>query len=119
MGVRGNADYSASKAGLHGLVLSLAPDVATVYPGARVNVIAPGPVHTPQFDKECAEDARARWIESEATVALKKPVDMEALARTCLFLGSDRYSGSTTGQIISVNGGKSGKLFYFPDGTPC
>lgn len=119
MGVRSNADYSSSKAGLHGLVASLAPDVVEIHPFARVNAVAPGPVDTPQFRKECAEDPKVGYIEAEATVAQKRPVPIEAVARTCLFLASRRYSSSITGQIIHVNGGKSGKLMYLADGTPC
>lgn len=119
MGVKSNADYSSSKAGLGGLLVSLAPDVAKLHPGARVNAVAPGPVDTPQFRRECAEASQARWVESEATVAQGKAVPIEAVARACLFLASERYSGSITGQTLHVDGGKSGKLFHLPDGKSC
>lgn len=117
-GVLGNPDYSASKAALVGLCLSMAPDAARV--GGRVNVVAPGAVDTPQFRRECLQDpsAKSRWIEAEATVALRKPVDMKHVARLCLTLASDEWSGSTTGQVIQPNGGKSGRLFWDIDGRP-
>lgn len=116
-GVLGNPDYSASKAALVGLCLSMAPDAARI--GGRVNVIAPGAVDTPQFKKECNEDStgKSRWVEAEATVALKKPVDIKHIARLCLTLASDEWSGSTTGQVIQPNGGKSGRLFWDVDGS--
>lgn len=99
MGVKSNADYSSSKAGLYGLVASLAPDMVNIHPLARVNAVAPGPVDTPQFRKECAEDPQAKWIEAEATVAQKRPVSIDSIVRTCVFLASNRYSSSITGQV--------------------
>ena len=74
MGSRTNADYSASKAALVGLVKSLAQDVGT---RGRVNLIAPGPVDTPQMRKEIAEDPQAFYTEVQATVALGRPVPVE------------------------------------------
>lgn len=118
-GVPGNPDYAASKSAVqYGLMLSLAPDAARVLPGARVNAIAPGAVATPQFHKECSQDVsgQGRWLDSEATVASRKPIDMEHVAKTCLMLASDKWSGSTTGQIIRIDGGKSGKVFWTQSG---
>jgi len=78
MGVKSNADYASSKAALQGMTLSLAPDAASVNARARVNLIAPGPVDTPQFRKEVAEDRLSGWTEAEATVAQKRPVPWRA-----------------------------------------
>ncbi|ETN44259.1 uncharacterized protein HMPREF1541_10810 [Cyphellophora europaea CBS 101466] len=113
MGVKSNADYASSKAALQGLVLSLAPDAASIHPRARVNLIAPGPVDTPQFRKEIAEDPLEGWTEV-ATVAQGRPTPMSAVAYSCLFLASERYSSSVTGQFHRLDGGKSGKLFHLP-----
>lgn len=74
MGSRTNADYSASKAALVGLVKSLAQDVGS---RGRVNLIAPGPVDTPQMRKEVAEDPQALYTEVQATVAMGRPVPVE------------------------------------------
>ncbi|KAF5968928.1 hypothetical protein FBULB1_10494 [Fusarium bulbicola] len=118
-GVVGNPDYAASKAAVQfGLVLSLAPDAARVNPSARVNSISPGAVGTQRFSAECAEDSSGalRWIESEATVAQKKAVDVEGIAKMCLVLASEKWSPSVTGQNVRLNGGKSGKLFWSPNG---
>jgi len=79
-----------------------------------VNAIAPGPVDTPQFRKECAQDSNAMWLEAQATVAMKMPVPMESVARTVLFLASENWSRNTTGQILAVDSGKSGKVHWLP-----
>lgn len=119
LGVPGNPDYAASKSAVQGgLVLSLAPDAANIHPRARVNAICPGAVNTPQFQKECARDDTntVKWIESEASVTLRKPVELIDIARYCLFLASERWSGSTTGQSVRIDGGKSGRLYWGLDG---
>ncbi|KAF4920915.1 2,5-dichloro-2,5-cyclohexadiene-1,4-diol dehydrogenase [Colletotrichum viniferum] len=77
MGVPGNPDYASSKSAVqYGLMLSLAPDAVKRNSRARVNAICPGAVDTPMFRKECADDktGSTKWIESEATVASKKPM---------------------------------------------
>ena len=114
-GITGNSDYASSKSAIqYGLVQSLVKDVVNIHPRARVNAVAPGPVDTPQFRKECAEDSNALWIESQATVALRMPVPMERVARTVLFLASENWSGNTTGQVLKVDSGKSGKVHWLP-----
>ena len=118
LGVTGNADYSSSKAAIqYGLVKSLMKDAVAICPTARVNAIAPGAVHTKQFDKECAEDPNMLWVESQATVALKRPVPVEQVAKCCLFLASETWSGSITGQVVQVDGGKTGRLLWGQDGS--
>ena len=121
LGVPGNPDYAASKSAIqYGLTLSLAPDAARINNKARVNAIAPGAVDTPQFGKECAEDTseQVRWLDSESTVASSRAVEMEHVARLCLMLASEKWSGSTTGQVIRVDAGKSGRVFWKQDGRP-
>ena len=118
-GVTGNADYGTSKSAIQiGLVQSLVKDAVKRHPRARVNAVAPGPVDTPQFREECAEDARAMWTEAQATVALKQPVPMEQVAKTVLFLASEKWSGNTTGQILAVDSGKSGKVHWMQGEVP-
>jgi len=102
LGVSVNAAYSTSKAAIQfGLVRSLARDVVAIHPRARVNAVAPGPVDTPQFRRECADDPEALWRESQATVAMKVPVKMEAVARACLFLVSENFAGHITGKPLT------------------
>lgn len=98
----------------YGLTLSLAPDAAKIFPDARVNAICPGCVDTPMYRRECEADPQGilMWVESEATVPLRRPVGIDHIARACLMLASDRWSGSTTGQAIQIDCGKSGRLFW-------
>lgn len=118
LGVPSNADYAASKSAIqYGLMKSLAPDAARIFDRAIVNAIAPGAVDTPQFRKECAADPGALWVDAQATVVSRKPVAIEHVARTCVLLASEKWSGSTTGQVVRVDGGKSGRLFWDQQGA--
>lgn len=112
-GVRGNADYAAGKSAVQfGLVQSLVKDVTMIWPGARVNAVAPGAVDTPQFKKECAEDPNQLWVDAQATTALKQPVPTESVAKAVLFLASESWSGHVTGQVLKVDSGKTGALMW-------
>ncbi|OCK84429.1 NAD-P-binding protein [Lepidopterella palustris CBS 459.81] len=123
-GERGNADYAVGKSAVQvGLLASLRADVARVWPGARVNAIAPGPVDTERFKQECKENPEQYWMDCQATVELKpilnpfitalgKPVPPEAVAKTILFLASENFSGNVTGQVINVDSGKQGKVMW-------
>ncbi|KAL5392246.1 hypothetical protein DPSP01_000762 [Paraphaeosphaeria sporulosa] len=115
-GVPGCPAYAAGKAAVQvGLLKSLARDMPKVYLKGRVNAVAPGAVDTVRFREEC-ERYPQEWVyaESEATVALAKPVPPEDVARTILFLASERWSGSTHGQLLHVDGGKMGPLVWQP-----
>jgi len=95
MGNRGQANYSAAKAGLIGASRSVAAEVARL--GIRVNVVAPGLIQTPMIEKTPV--ARLKEIIPMARVG--KP---EEVAKVVRFLCSDDAS-YITGQVISVNGG--------------
>lgn len=113
-GVRGCAAYSAGKSAVqHGLLSSLAKDAPRIFSRARVNAVAPGAVDTARFREERERFGRTwEWEECEATVPLAKPVPAEHVARTTLFLASERWSGSTHGQVLSVDGGKMGSVVW-------
>ncbi|EXJ61083.1 hypothetical protein A1O7_05236 [Cladophialophora yegresii CBS 114405] len=112
-GVADCAAYAASKSAIqYGLVKSLARDAVNIHPRCRVNAVAPGPVATKQFSKECEDDPITLWREAQATVALKQAVPLEAVARACLFLASENFAGNMTGQIVPVDSGKSGALMW-------
>jgi NAD(P)-dependent dehydrogenase (short-subunit alcohol dehydrogenase family) len=112
-GERGNADYSSGKAAVQvGLVKSLMGDVSRIWEGARVNAVAPGPVDTEQFKKECKENPEQYWLDAQATTALKKPVPPASVAKSILFLASENWSGSISGQILNVDSGKQGKVMW-------
>jgi NAD(P)-dependent dehydrogenase (short-subunit alcohol dehydrogenase family) len=81
----------------------------------RVNAVAPGPVDTAQFRKECSENPNQFWLDAQATTGLKKPVPPEAVAKSILFLASENWSGSITGQVLNVDSGKQGKVMWMKE----
>ncbi len=92
---RGQANYSAAKAGLNAASRSVAAEVARL--GIRVNVVAPGLIET-----EMIKDAPKEHIRNLIPMArIGKP---EEVAGVVSFLCSDAAS-YITGQVISVNGG--------------
>ncbi|MCH6579263.1 MAG: 3-oxoacyl-[acyl-carrier-protein] reductase [Nitrospinae bacterium] len=98
MGNAGQANYSASKAGLIGLTKTTAREVASR--GIRVNAIAPGFIDT-AMTQVLDEKVRERLIEQIPLARLGLPED---IANCVSFLVSDR-AGYVTGQVLSVNGG--------------
>ncbi|GAB7347018.1 hypothetical protein MBLNU459_g3166t1 [Dothideomycetes sp. NU459] len=113
-GVRTQAAYSASKSAVqYGLLQSLRADAPRINARARVNVVAPGPVDTVRFRDETGGPGSLEWwTECEATTALKQPVPTEAVARSILFLASERWSGNVHGQALNVDSGKQGALMW-------
>jgi NAD(P)-dependent dehydrogenase (short-subunit alcohol dehydrogenase family) len=112
-GERGNPDYGTSKAAVqYGLLQSLRQDVPRVYEGARVNAVAPGAVNTPRFPQECSENPEQYYNDCVGTTALGKPVEMEQVAKSIIFLASEKWSSSVHGQIVNVDSGKLGKIVW-------
>ena len=98
MGNFGQANYSASKAGVIGLTKTLAREVASR--GIRVNAVAPGFIDT-EMTRVLDASVRQCLIEQIPMAKLGLPEDV---ARCVAFLVSDR-SSYITGQVINVNGG--------------
>ena len=98
MGNFGQANYSASKAGVIGLTKTLAREVASR--GIRVNAVAPGFIDT-EMTRTLDETIRQKLIEQIPLSRLGLPEDV---ARCVSFLVSDR-SSYITGQVINLNGG--------------
>ncbi len=97
-GNAGQANYSASKAGLIGLTKSLAREFASRQ--VLVNAVAPGYIRTAMTDG-LKEDAKARLLEMIPLERLGSGADV---AKAVLFLaGGD--SPYITGQVLAVNGG--------------
>ena len=95
LGNRGQANYSAAKAGLIGASRSVASEVARL--GIRVNVVAPGLIQT-----DMIKDAPVENIKAIIPMArIGKPQEVASVVR---FLCSEDAS-YITGQVISVNGG--------------
>jgi len=95
IGNRGQANYSAAKAGLIGASRTLAAEVAQM--GIRVNVVAPGLIDTDMI-KEVPLDGL------KSMIPMGRVGQPEEVAKVVRFLCSDDAS-YITGQVISVNGG--------------
>lgn len=89
--------YSIAKAGNAMMVKSLARELG---PSVRVNGIAPGAILWPE--QALSEDVKKEILER---TALKQAGSPEDIARTLLFLVRD--AGYITGQIITVDGGRT------------
>jgi len=92
---RGQANYSAAKAGLNAASKVVAAEVARL--GIRVNVVAPGLIET-----DMVQDAPKEHIKN--LIPMARIGQPEEVARVVSFLCSDAAS-YVTGQVISVNGG--------------
>lgn len=101
VGLSGNAgqcNYAASKAGLIGLVKSMAKEMGPR--GVRANCIAPGFIAT-DMTSALPEDMRKEW---EKQIPLRRGGQPEDVAGVALFLASD-MAAYVTGQVINCCGG--------------
>ena len=101
VGIRGNAgqaNYSASKAGIIGFTKSVALELGSR--NIRCNAIAPGFIET-----EMTETLDEKMVEEwRQAIPLKRGGTPEDVANLALFLASD-MSQYITGQVINVDGG--------------
>jgi 3-oxoacyl-[acyl-carrier protein] reductase len=94
-GNRGQTNYAAAKAGLHGATKSLALELAPR--GITVNAVAPGIIASPM----AAEAFDAETI--KRMVPMKRAGKPEEVAELVGFLASDN-AAYISGQVISING---------------
>lgn len=95
LGNRGQTNYAAAKAGIHGATRSLSLELASR--GITVNAVAPGIIDSPMiadaFPKETIDKL----------VPMKRAGKPSEVADLVAFLVSER-AGYISGQIISING---------------
>lgn len=95
-GNRGQVNYAAAKAGLHGAARSLALELASR--GVTVNTVAPGVIESPAIAGVFPPEA------IERLVPMKRAGRPEEVADLVAFLASDR-AAYISGQLISISGG--------------
>jgi 3-oxoacyl-[acyl-carrier protein] reductase len=101
VGISGNlgqANYSASKAGLIGFTKSVAQELGSR--NIRCNAIAPGYIET-DMTRKLPQEIRENWIKK---IPLRRAGQPEDVAHAALFLASD-LSDFISGQVIQVCGG--------------
>ncbi|MCT4601039.1 MAG: 3-oxoacyl-[acyl-carrier-protein] reductase [Marinifilaceae bacterium] len=101
VGVSGNAgqaNYSASKAGIIGFTKSVAKELGSR--NIRSNAIAPGFIVT-KMTAKLSQEVQDEWAKQ---IPLRRGGSPEDIAKVCVFLGSD-LSSYVTGQTIHVCGG--------------
>ncbi|MDR3127202.1 MAG: 3-oxoacyl-[acyl-carrier-protein] reductase [Tannerellaceae bacterium] len=101
VGVSGNAgqaNYSASKAGMIGLAKSIAKELGSR--GIRANAIAPGFILT-DMTAILSDEVKAEWAKQ---IPLRRGGTPEDVANVAVFLASD-LAAYVTGQVIHCCGG--------------
>ncbi len=98
MGNAGQANYSASKAGVIGLTKSIAKEFGPR--NIQVNAIAPGYIET-EMTKDLAESSKEAYLN---IIPLKRAGQPDDVANAVLFLAGP-LSDYVTGQVIHVDGG--------------
>ena len=90
--------YCAAKAGIAGLTISMASELART--GITVNAVAPGVIDTPMV-----HESPPQWVERMTkTIPMRKLGKPEDIAYAVAYLASEE-AGFVTGQILSPNGG--------------
>ena len=95
VGTRGQSNYAAAKAGIHGATRSLARELASR--GVTVNAVAPGIIAGDM------SDAAFDKSQIDALVPMKRAGRADEVAALVAFLVSEE-SSYVSGQIIGING---------------
>ncbi|RDI55954.1 3-oxoacyl-ACP reductase FabG [Nocardia mexicana] len=99
VGLVGQTNYSAAKAGIVGLSKAAAKEVA--HHGIRVNAIQPGLIRTPMTE---AMPERV-WEQKMTEIPLGRAGEVGEIASVALFLACD-LSSYMTGTVLEVTGGR-------------
>ncbi len=100
MGIAGQTNYSASKAGMIGFTKALSREVARF--SVRVNAIVPGAIET-EMTSTMDEAARKKLY---AQIPSGKPGSAKHVAKLALYLSSEEAT-YITGQVFTIDGGLS------------
>ncbi|NOY15808.1 MAG: 3-oxoacyl-ACP reductase FabG [Gammaproteobacteria bacterium] len=96
LGNRGQANYAAAKAGLHGAVKSLSQELASR--GITANVVAPGIIQGEMTDNLFDKETIKKMVPAQRAGLPDEVADLVA------FLASDN-AAYISGQVIGINGG--------------
>jgi 3-oxoacyl-[acyl-carrier protein] reductase len=99
MGNGGQAAYAASKAGLIGLTMSVAKELASR--GVTCNAVSPGYIETDMTAEHLPEAQRTKLLEQIPLARIGRPEDV---ADAVAFLAGPE-AAYVTGQVLRVNGG--------------
>lgn len=104
VGQRERVAYCGAKAGVNGMVMSMALDLAEK--GVRVNAICPGFVETPLSIEvvKLEVDPEAALRANRLMHPIPRPGRLEEMGELAVYLASDR-SAFMTGQAIAIDGG--------------
>lgn len=92
------AHYCAAKAGIAGLTIAMASELART--GITVNAVAPGVIDTPMV-----RESPPRWVERMTkSIPMRRLGKPEDIAHAVAYLAAEE-AGFVTGQILSPNGG--------------
>jgi NAD(P)-dependent dehydrogenase (short-subunit alcohol dehydrogenase family) len=109
------SDYSTSKAGLTGLLLTLKNEIVHLAPRGRVNLVNPGWTLTPMAEGRLEDkESVARIFQ---TLPMRKVAIPEDVASVMVYLLSDKLAGHVSGQTITVAGGMEGRVLFTPEET--
>ncbi|WP_328630769.1 3-oxoacyl-ACP reductase FabG [Streptomyces sp. NBC_00356] len=99
VGMVGQTNYSAAKAGIIGLSKAAAKEMA--HHGVRVNAVQPGLIRSAMTE---AMPQKA-WDQKMAEIPMRRAGEVEEVASVALFLASD-LSSYMTGTVLEVTGGR-------------
>ncbi|PAY22029.1 3-oxoacyl-ACP reductase FabG [Dietzia natronolimnaea] len=99
VGLKGQTNYSAAKAGIVGLTKAAAKEVA--FKNVRVNAIQPGLIRTAMT----LAMPQHVWDEKMAEIPMGRAGEPSEVAQVVLFLASD-MSSYMTGTVLEITGGR-------------
>lgn len=99
VGMVGQTNYSAAKAGIVGMTKAAAKEMA--HHGVRVNAIQPGLIRSAMTE---AMPQKA-WDQKMAEIPMRRAGEVAEVAEVALFLASD-MSSYMTGTVLEVTGGR-------------